>query len=303
MRHFDPVSLRLFVAVCEEKSISLAAERESLAPSAVSKRIAALEEQIGTPLMDRGRHGFELTEAGRALLPAARDLLQSMSRLQVDMSEFAHGVRGHVRVAATMSAIAEYLPDDIAAFIGRYDTVRVSLDERLSPDVIRGVEEGRADIGVCWDAVGTRGLQCVPYRADHMVVVAHRDHPLASRKQLSFAETFPYEHVAIQQGSIVQLMQQQRAAVEGEAIKYRVLVTTFDAACRIVSANLALAIVPREASRPLVKAFGLRAIRLTDDWAYRQFVVCTRDRASLSVPARLLMESLAAQWHGPTPSQ
>lgn len=299
MKHFDPFSLRLFVAVCEERSISLAAERESLAPSAVSKRIAALEEQIGVPLMERGRHGFELTEAGRAMLPSARDLLRSMSRLQVEMSEFGHGVRGHVRVAASMSAIAEFLPDDIAAFIAKYDTVRVSLDERLSPDVVRSVEDGRADIGVCWEAVGTRVLECAFYRADHMAVVVHKDHPLAARKSIAFAETFPYEHVAIQQGSIVQLLQQQHAAISGEEIRYRVLVTTFDAACRIVSANLALAIVPREAARPLVKAFGLKSIRLTDEWAYRRFVVCAKDRASLSVPARLLMDSLAAQWLGP----
>ena len=298
MKHLDPVSLRLFIAVCEERSITLAAERESIAPSAVSKRLAALEEQIGSRLLERGRGAVVLTDAGEALLPAAREILQSMSRVLGELSEFSGGVRGHVRVAASMSAIAEFLPEDIAAFITRYETVRVSLDERLSPDVVRSVEEGRSDIGVCWDAAGTRALQCVPYRADHMVAVAHASHPLASKRSVAFAETLAYEHVAIQQGSIVQLAQQQRAASEGASLRYRVQVTTFDAACRIVAANLAVAIVPREASKPLVKAFGLRAIKLTDDWAYRRFVVCMRDRAGLTVAARMLVESLAAQWHG-----
>lgn len=302
MKHFDPISLRLFVAVCEEQSLTLAAERESIAASAISKRLAALEDQIGTTLLERGRRGVELTEAGKALLAAAREILQSMTRLHAELSEFSRGVQGHVRVAASMSAIAEFLPEDIAGFIRRYDTVRVSLDEKLSPDVVRSVEEGRADLGICWDAVAMRRLQTVPYRADHLVLVVHRDHELASYKKVSFAQTLQYEHVAIQQGSIVQLTQQRRAVAEGEQLRYRVQVTTFDAACRIVAANLAVAIVPKEASRPFVKAFGLKVIPLSDDWAFRQFVICMQDRASLAVPARLLVESLAAQWHGSTPS-
>lgn len=298
MKHFDPVSLRLFIAVCEEQSFSLAAERESIAPSAVSKRLAALEEQVGAELLQRGRHGVELTDPGKAMLTGAREVLQSMARLHAELSEYAEGVHGHVRVAASMSAIAEFLPNDIAVFLGKYHTVRVSLEERLTPEVVRSVEDGRADIGICWDAVGTRSLESVPYRADHLVVVAHREHPLARRRQVSFAETLEFEHVAIQNGSIVQLTQQRRAAASGETLRYRVQVTTFDAACRIVAANLAVAIVPREAARPFVKAFGVRAIPLSDEWAQRRFVICMQDRSRLTVPARLLVESLAAQWLG-----
>ena len=54
-RHFDPVTLRLFIAVCEERNIARAAAREALVASAVSKRIGAIEQQVGTPLLVRGR--------------------------------------------------------------------------------------------------------------------------------------------------------------------------------------------------------------------------------------------------------
>jgi DNA-binding transcriptional LysR family regulator len=298
VNHFDPVSLRLFVAICEERSLTEAAEREHLTTSAISKRLAALEEQIGAPLIERSRRGVALTAAGEALLPAARGLLQSMSRIQAQLSEYARGVHGHVRVAASMSVIASFLPDDIASFLRGHNTVKVSLDERLSPEVVRSVEEGSADLGVYWEAIGTSRLQTVPYRADRLVVLAHKDHELARRKRVSFAETLQYERVAIKGGSIVQLTQQRLAIAEGEALKYHIQVGTFDAACRIVAANLALAIVPREASLPLVKAFGLKTLALTDDWAVRRFVICSRDRAELTVPARLLLDSLASKWYG-----
>ena len=297
MNYFDPVSLRVFVAICEQRSFSEAADREHLTTSAVSKRLAALEEQIGASLLERSRRGVKLTAAGEALLPAARSLLQSMSHIHAQLSEYAGGVQGHVRVAASLSAIAGWLPEDIGLFVRRHDNVRVSLDERLSPEVVRSVEEGSADLGVYWDAIGTSKLQTVPYRADHLVVIAHKEHDLAHRKRVSFSETLQYERVAIKGGSIVQLTQQRLALAEGAALKFHVQVGTFDAACRIVAANLAIAVVPGEASRPLIKAFGLKAIPLTDDWALRRFVICMRDRKELNVPSRLLLDSLAAQWY------
>ena len=59
-RHIDPVTLRLFVAVCEERNIARAADREAIVASAVSRRIAAIEEDIGAPLLVRGRRGIGL---------------------------------------------------------------------------------------------------------------------------------------------------------------------------------------------------------------------------------------------------
>jgi DNA-binding transcriptional LysR family regulator len=298
MDHFDPVSLKLFVAICEERRFSEAAYREHLTTSAVSKRLAALEDQIGTPLIERSRKGIKLTAAGEALLPAARSLLQSMSRLRAQLSEYAGGVKGHVRVAASLSAIAGSLPDDISRFVRRHEqSIRVSLDERLSPEVVRSVEEGSADLGVYWDAIGASKLQTVPYRTDRLVVIAHRDHELARRKRVSFVDTLPYDRVAVKGGSIVTLTQQRLALAEGAALKWNTQVGTFDAACRIVAANLGIAIVPGDASAPLIKAFGMKAIPLADEWAVRRFVICTRDRDLLPAAARLLFDALAAHWY------
>lgn len=297
MNHLDPISLELFLAIWEQKSLTVAAERHHLTVSAVSKRLAALEEQLGAPLLVRGRKGLQLTAAGEALLPAARGLLKSMARIQANLSEFAQGAPGYVRVASTMSAMTSFLPGDIATFTARHPSIHVSVDERLAPDVVRSVEEGRADIGVCWVETGTRRLQTVPYRADHLVVVVHKDHELAKRTRVSFSETLPYDRAALQGGSIVQQLQQKLAIAEGKALKVPFQVRSYDAACRVVAANLAIAIVPKEASRALIKAFGLKAVALSEEWAQRRFVVCMRDKEELTVPARLLLETFAVQWY------
>jgi len=292
MHPYDPVSLRLFVTVCEERNIAVAAAREGIVPSAVSKRISAMEQSTGTRLFDRGRRGVIVTPAGETLWRYAREILQTMERMQTELGEFAQGVQGNVRLFATMSAIAQFLPDDISAFLKQQKRVKVSIDERVSSEVVRGVEEGRADIGVCWDAADLRQLTSFPYRRDHLVAIVHPSHPLARRRSIAFEDTVDFEHVDIMAGSIIQTILQRHAAAAGKSMRYRIQVSTVDAACRIVAANLAIAIVPREGAAAFQKSLGLKIVPLSNGWARRRFVICVRGDTGLSVPARLLVDSL-----------
>jgi DNA-binding transcriptional LysR family regulator len=293
MRSFDPVSLRLFVAVCEERNIASAARREALVPSAVSKRIAQMEAEVDVKLLERGRRGVTVTPAGEALCRYARESLHLLDRMQSELGAFAKGVQGHVRIFGSKSAVAQFLPIDVSVFAQKYRDVRVSLEEREIWEVIRGVEEGRADIGICWDAVDLRGLRTLPYHSDHLAVVVHPDHSLARRRSVSFVETIDYEHVDIAARSIMQSTQRSAAAAAGKQMRYRIQVSTVDAAYRIVAAQLAVAIVPAEEARAIQQALGLKVIPLTDKWAKRQFVISMRQKG-LSLSGRLLMQSLRA---------
>jgi len=291
-RLFDPVTLQLFVAVCDERNIGRAAEREAIVPSAISKRIAALEDELGVALLVRGRRGIEPTPAGEVLLRQARDILSSMERAHAELAEFAGGVVGNVRVLASLSVLAELLPDDVARFLAEHGSVRVSLEERVSSEIVRGVREGRADFGVCWDAANPEGLDRVDYRCDRLGVLVHPDHPLAGRAQLAFADTLAFDHVDVLHGGTVQIMLQRHAAIAGQSLRYRVQVSTLDAAMRIVAANLAIAVVPREVVGASAQTLGLRLIPLTDAWARRRFVICTRPDVPLSATVRLLVSFL-----------
>src|SRR5512140_135073 len=97
-RRIDLTSLQLFVAVCELGSIGKAAEREFIAASAVSKRLSDLEATLDTALLYRHTRGVDLTPAGESLLHHARSVLFSLEKMQGELSEYAEGVRGHVRV-------------------------------------------------------------------------------------------------------------------------------------------------------------------------------------------------------------
>lgn len=300
MRDLDLTTLRLFVTVCETGNIARAGDKANIVGSAISKRLAQLEETVGTSLLLRKRHGVAPTEAGQALLEHARSMLASAARIERDMGAFAAGVRGQVRILASASALAESLADDVAAFLKQpeHRSIQVDLEERVSPDIVRGIREGVASLGVCWDAADIGSLQSRPYRSDHLTMVVPQKHPLASRKKLRLEETLDYEHVSLPVNSAVQVLIHRAAAQLGRTIRQRIVVTNFEAALRVVRAGLAISLVPHEVAEIYAQAYGLRIIPLAEPWAERRFIVLCRDADSLSPAAQLLAEHLAN--HHPT---
>jgi DNA-binding transcriptional LysR family regulator len=218
MRDIDLKTLRLLVAVCDHQNMARAAEQEHIEPSAISKRIAQLESDLGTPLLLRARRGVHPTPAGLALLEHARNVLFTMERMANDVAAFGSGIKGHVRLVATASAIAESLLDDIASFMrdAANRNIKVDIEERLSRDLVRQIREGSASVGVCWDSIDFEGLQHRPYRHDRLALAVHPDHPLASRKSLRFEQTLDHDHVGLPPSAAVNTML-QRAAQEAKA--------------------------------------------------------------------------------------
>lgn len=295
MWHIDPVSLRLFIAVCEEGAISKASEREFIAPSAVSKRIADIEADIGTPMLLRSKKGVVPTPAGQALLRHARQLLRSMERLQGELSEYAEGARGHVKILANVSSIIEFLPEELSDFMLENAHIHVDIEERFSPDVVRGVAEGQADLGVCRKSMISGDLEFIDYRSDHLAVVVNGDHPLAGRTQIAFAETLGYDHLGLSAYATLNAYMQRAAAQAGGEVRFRTHVSSFDAAYRLIHVGLGLGIFPSEAVSRYTDLFDLKVIPLTDDWALGQFVICVRDAEALSLSARRLLNHLLAR--------
>jgi DNA-binding transcriptional LysR family regulator len=294
-KHIDFVSLRLFVAVCDEGNIARAAERESLVASAVSRRIAAIEAEIGTPLLMRGRRGIKPSPAGETLLRQAREILRSMDRLNAELSEYASGVQGHVRVVATTAVLAEDIAEDIGSFLELHPGVRVSTDERVSPEVVRAVREGAADIGVLWDASDVSDLHVEPYRRDHMCLAVRRDHPLAGSTQVRFDDVMDQIAVGVAPGGMVDTLLRREAAIRSRSLVHRVQVSGIDAAVRFVAAGLGPAILPREAAIGHAKASSLIFIPLAEPWAERRFVIITRGQSADSATTQLLVRHLKSR--------
>lgn len=293
----DLKSLRLLVAVCDHSNIKLAAQQEHIEPSAISKRIAQLEAALGTQLLVRNRRGVEPTAAGLALLEHARNMLFTAERIQSDVASFNRGIKGQVKLVASASAIAEALLDDVAEFMRdpSNQNIQIDIEERFSRDLVRLVAEGGASIGVCWDNLDFQGLERRPYRRDHLALVVNEDHPLAKRKSVSFQQTLEYEHVGLPPATAVHTMLGRAAARAGRAIRYRAIVSNFDAELRVVAAGLGISITPRQIAKRYEKLYGIRVIALSDAFAERRFAICFREPDHLQPAALRLVDFLEAR--------
>ncbi len=293
IRRIDLISLQFFVAVCEEGTLTRAADRENIAASALSKRLVELEAILGASLFVRHPKGMTLTSAGEALLHHARCMLTSVEQMGAELSEFGKGIRGQVRILANVSAIAEFLPDDLLTFLSANRLVKVDLEERRSASIVRAVGDGYGEIGVCVSTAESGDLHTRRYRSDRLTLVVPEGHPLSERPSVEFVESLEFDQVCCHSDSAIYVRSRAAAARAGRAMNLRVNVPSFDAVCRMVQFGLGVGLIPDRAFAEIAFGKGLKAIPLTDEWAYRELKIVTRDPRGMSRAAKKLADHLA----------
>ncbi len=299
--HFDLTDLRLFLHVAEAGSITAGAARSGLALASASARVRGMEAQAGVPLLERGRRGVVPTPAGRTLLHHARVMTGQMERMRGELGEFAHGLKGHVRLLANTAAAAEFLPEILAGFLLANPNVDVDLDERPSPEVARAVAEGLAEIGIAADHADLSGLEARPFRRDRLVLAVSPGHALAGRQRIAFAEALASDFIGLSDHSALGGHLARHAARTGARVRGRVRVRGLDAACRMVALGAGVAVIPEAAAArwmghpadPRRDGAGLVLVPLEDAWAERRLLVLVRRLGLLPSHARRLAEHLA----------
>ncbi|SAL06829.1 LysR family transcriptional regulator [Caballeronia arationis] len=288
--HYDLQSLRIFIVVAEVGSLTKASERTNITLGAVSKRIADLERSTGCALLLRQPRGVELTAAGKGLLAHARQVVERVNRMANEMSDYATGVRGHVRMWANTSAVVQFLPRDVRTFLTDNPSVKISLEERLSGDIVAAVRSGDADIGIFADNVPAPDIEKAVYRRDKLVLLVPNDHPLAAHEGISFVDTLNFEYVGLNEGSSL-LARLLAAAFSAErTLKVRIQVSSFDGICRMIEQGLGIGVLPEAAVRNEILAAGLHQVRLFDEWADRTLFIGTRSLDALSPEASRLFK-------------
>lgn len=292
LHRLDLVSLSLFCLVARSGSISKGAELAALAVGAASKRITDLEAAVGATLLERHSRGVTLTAAGDALQRHAQRILSDVDQLTADLSDYASGLVGVVRLWANTSAVTQFLPGDIADFVAANPGIRIELEEDDSHEIVRALSDGRADLGIFAERTPAAGLQLMDYRSDRLVLVVPRGHALARRKSLRFEEALDYDFVSLSKGTSLALRLQSETEAIGRSLKLRIRVRSFDAMLRMIAAGMGVGILPRDAIEAQVKSLDLRQLALDDDWAERRLIIGLREGAVLPRHVRVLLDHL-----------
>jgi len=182
--------LRYFIAAAEEENVSRAALKLHVSQPALSRQIRDLEEELRFPLFQRTAKSVQLTEAGRAFLAEARDVLKRADDAVDRARAIATGGHGELHVGYAPSPTARILPTTLRAFQTRMSKVRVRLHDLSSEEMVAGLREGEIEVAVLVRPTRAmlRGLRFEELARDPICLAVPPKHPLARHRTVTIAE-------------------------------------------------------------------------------------------------------------------
>jgi DNA-binding transcriptional LysR family regulator len=178
--------MRYFVAVAEELSFSRAAERLNVSQPPLSTQIKALEEELGTQLLERTRRHVMLTESGRLFLDHARAAIRQMDQARDVVRNVINGEAGSLRIGFTGSVpMLDVFARILNGYRKAYPEVELVLYHMNTACQLKALREGEIDIGILRPAQNfslPAGLKFGQLWHDRLVVFLPEDHRLAAAR-------------------------------------------------------------------------------------------------------------------------
>ncbi|MDX1300131.1 MAG: LysR family transcriptional regulator [Pseudomonas sp.] len=290
----DLATLNAFIAIAELGSFSEAAERLHLTQPAVSKRIASLEQQLNVRLFDRLGREVSLTEAGRALLPRAYQILNVLDDTRRALTNLNGEICGRLTLATSHHIGLHRLPPLLRAFTRAHPQVALDIQFLDSEVAYEEVLHGRAELAVITLAPETREpVHAVPVWDDPLDFVAAPEHPLARNGAISLADVA--HHPAVFPGGNTFTHHIVRRLFEAQGLTPNIAMSTnyLETIKMMVSIGLAWSVLPRTMLDEQVARLPLPGIQLT-----RQLGYISHTERTLSNAARAFMDLLDAQRDG-----
>lgn len=163
--------LRIFVAVAEREHVTRAAEALNVTQSAASGAIAALERQHDVKLFHRVGRGIELTDVGRMFLGEARAILARVASAELALDDYGGLKRGTLRLVASQTIAAYWLPERLAAFHRHYPSIELAVTIANTQDAAGIVRDGGAELGFIEGAIDDPALARWEVGTDRMLLV------------------------------------------------------------------------------------------------------------------------------------
>jgi DNA-binding transcriptional LysR family regulator len=272
----DLASLRIFLAVAEERSFSRAAAKVHRTQPAVSQAVKRLEDDLGEQLFDRSSKSGTLTEAGRVLQNYGQRLVRLAEETESAMRELRDLRRGRVLIGANEAAIHTLLPL-IARF--RKNLPDIAVDVRRVParQIAVEVQQGSLDFGALTFRPPEQGLLQVAVGSDELVLLVHPAHPFCGRKHVSMADVAGEAVVAHNDPSPARERVLRIFEEEHIALNMAISLPSLDGIKRAVELKLGVALLPRRCALTEIASGRLVAIPVNGISRKRQVTLVCRD--------------------------
>lgn len=285
----DTQLLGAFLGVAETASFSLAAERLHLTQPAISKRIAALEQQLGARLFDRIGRNVSLTESGRRLLPRAQRILREIEDTERVIRDLSGSVSGPLAIATSHHIGLHRLPPVLREFSRRHPEVRFEIEFMDSEKANDAVLQGTLELAVITLAPGGAAprLEAREVWPDPLAVMVARDHPLAGREQVSILELAAHPAVLPGPGTYTGQILQQLFDASGVRLEVSMSTNYLETLRMLAAIGLGWSVLPDSMRTEELVALAIPGVQLRRSLGY----VYHRDR-TLSNAARAFIALL-----------
>ncbi len=287
----DLANLNAFIAIAETGSFSGAGERLHLTQPAISKRIAGLEQQLNVRLFDRLGREVSLTEAGRALLPRAYQILNVLDDTRRALSNLAGEVTGRLTLATSHHIGLHRLPPLLRAFTRAYPDVALDIQFLDSEVAYEEILHGRAELAVITLAPEPHALvKAVMVWDDPLDFVAAPEHPLGTMSNVTLADIAAYPAVFPGGNTFTHHIVSELCVAQGLKPNIAMSTNYMETIKMMVSIGLAWSVLPRTMLDEQVTRIPLPGIQLR-----RQLGYIVHTERTLSNAARAFMALLDAQ--------
>ncbi|MBZ0279548.1 MAG: transcriptional regulator CynR [Anaerolineae bacterium] len=173
--------LRYLLAIAEEANFTRASEKVFVSQSALSQQIQALEQEVGTVLLDRSKRGVRLTAAGEILYHHAQRMFLELEQAKVAMQELEGLQRGELRVGVVQTVNDYLMPALVTRFAEQYPQIRLLIDELSSDEIEIRLENGELQVGLSFVPVSNLNIESESLFEERLVLIVRDDHPLADQ--------------------------------------------------------------------------------------------------------------------------
>ncbi len=265
----DESQLKAFVAINKQGSFTAAANSLHLTQPAISKRIAALELQLGSPLFDRVGRNTRLTDTGHKLLPLAENMLISFSNFRKTADNMKQEITGSLSLGTSHHIGLHRLPPVLRQYTKLYPDVELALHFVDSEDGVKGVESGELEMAIITLPANTpESLSASRVWDDPLALVVGKMHKLAGQDSIAVEELANHEAILPGVNTYTRALLEEKLALTGYKLRIGLSTNFLETNKMMASIGLGWTILPETMLDKTVVKIGLENIDLRRNLGY-----------------------------------
>lgn len=295
--------LHIFYTVAERGSFSAAAQALHMTQPAVTMQVQSLEDYFGTKLLLRSTKKIELTEAGRALLPYAKNSIDLIRDTDQAMSTFTKQLKGRLQLGSSLT-IGEYvLPRLLGPFGQEYPHIAISMKVMNTAQIMEDILNHQLNFGLIEAPVNHPDMHMEAVMSDELMLVVPSGHPLAEKKSVKLDEALEYAFVLREQGSGTRLVMEEqlkKKKIDPASMKIVMELGSTGAVKSAVEAGLGISFLSASSVKHEVALGLIKVVKVSDTKFQRHFYSIYLKSALLPISAvtflTFLRERDLQQW-------